>query len=142
MKKILALSLACVLLLALCACGDDADPTTAPTTAPTTPPVTMTEEDAKQIAVELMARYNHFAGVGVCCDSEYFEGDMSAFLTDAQKEIYIGSQHKITCCKSVSEVNSHIRRTLDKSVFAEDVTDLLFSDDEGNMYVIIFVREV
>ena len=146
MKKILALSLACVLLLALCACGEEEQtstttPTTIPTTIPTTAPVTMTEEEAKQIASELLGKYAKFGAVPVCCETEYVHADMSAFLTDAQKEIYIGSQHKILCCKSAAEVNAHIDRTMVPALSCNYPDDLLFSDDEGNMYVIIYPTE-
>ena len=155
MKKLLALSLAFMLLLALCACGEDEAkptnvtttaptqatttvPTTVPTTAPTTDPDTMTETEALEIGRELLGKYNWYGAVGACCDMEYVEGDMSACLSDAQKDIYVGSQQRITCCESAEEVISHLHQTFSDRLITTYPEDLLFTDDAGNLYIIIY----
>ena len=151
MKKIIAICLAAMLLLALCACGENETapttnpttapttaPTIAPTTAPTTPPTSMTEEKAKQIATELLGKYNWYGAVGACCEMEYVEGDMTQYLSDKQKGIYIGSQQRITCCKTEEEVNSHLHRSFVDRLITFYPEDLLFTDDAGNLYIIIY----
>lgn len=155
MKKILAICLAAVLLLALCACGEDEAkptnvtttaptqatttvPTTIPTTAPTTDPDTMTETKALEIGRELLGKYIWYGAVGACCDMEYVEGDMSAYLSDAQKDFYIGSQQRITCCKNEEEVIAHLHHTFSDRLITSYPEDLLFTDDDGNLYIIIY----
>ena len=150
MKKILAICLATMLLLALCACGTqktDTPTTTTPTsgtttnpttTNPTTKPTGMTEADALRIASELLGKYNWYGAVGACCDMEYVEGDMTAFLSDAQKDLYIGSQQKILCCKNEEEVISHLHHTFVDRLITFYPEDLLFTDDAGNLYIIIY----
>ena len=146
MKKILTICLAAMLLLTLCACGEDETSTTTPTTAPSTNPTTssttkpqaMTEDDAKKIAAELLGQYNWYGAVGACCDMEYVEGDMSAHLSETQKDIYIGSQQRITCCKNAEEVVSHLHHTFVDRLITSYPEDLLFTDDSGNLYIIIY----
>lgn len=153
MKKVLAICLAAMLLLALCACGEDkSDPTTAstttastttapttvPTTVPTTDPNAMTENKALEIGRELLGKYNWYGAVGACCDMEYVEGDMSAYLSDAQKDIYVGSQQRITCCENEEEVNAHLHQTFSDRLITSYPEDLLFTDDDGNLYIIIY----
>lgn len=158
MKKLLAISLAFMLLLTLCACGEDkTDPTTAstttastttastttalttaPTTVPTTPSNQITEAEALEIASELLGMYNWYSAVGACCDMEYVEGDMSAYLSDAQKDIYIGSQQKITCCKNSHEVNAHLHHMFAEELIESTPDDLLFTDNDGNLYIILY----
>lgn len=153
MKKILAICLAAMLLLALCACGEDKSdpttvstttastttaPTTVPTTVPTTDPNAMTEAKALEIGRELLGKYNWYGAVGACCDMEYVEGDMSAYLSDAQKDIYLGSQQRITCCENEEEVNAHLHHTFSDRLITSYPEDLLFTDDDGNLYIIIY----
>ena len=157
MKKILAICLAAVLLLTLAACGEDkTDPTTASTTtaptttvpstapttvsttAPTTDPNVMTETKALEIGRELLGKYIWYGAVGACCDMEYVEGDMSAYLSDAQKDFYIGSQQKIICCKNEEDVNAHLHHTFSDRLITSYPEDLLFTDGSGNLYIIIY----
>ena len=150
MKKILAICLAAVLLLALCACAGQkptAPTTTTPTsgttinpttTNPTTKPTGIAEEEAKQIASELLGKYIWYGAVGACCDMEYVEGDMSAYLSDAQKDIYVGSQQRITCCKNEEEVIAHLHQTFSDRLITSYPEDLLFTDGSGNLYIIIY----
>ena len=99
--------LAAAMLLTLAACGEGENAPGGTTTLPsTTLPIPTTsnghptqEAEALQIGKELLGKYLWYGALGVCCDTEYVEGDMSAYLSDTQKDLYIGSQHKITCCK-------------------------------------------
>lgn len=166
MKKILAVCLVTILLLTLCACGEDQDkpttaptrkpvaatttipttgsaapttqPTTAPTTAPTTDPNAMTEDKALEIGRELLGKYNWYGAVGACCEMEYVEGDMSAYLSDEQKDVYVGSQQRITCCENAEAVISHLHHTFSDRLITYYPEDLLFTDDAGNLYIIIY----
>lgn len=143
MKKLLALTFALLLLLTLCACGEDetaptTDLTTNPTTNSTTKPQAMTEDDAKKIATELLGQYNWYGAVGACCDMEYVEGDMSAHLSETQKDIYIGSQQRITCCRNADEVHAHIESMIARPLIEKYPDDLLFTDNDGNLYIIIY----
>lgn len=150
MKKIIAICLVAMLMLTLCACGEqktDTPTTTTPssgsttnptTTNPTTKPTGMTEEEAKQIASELLGSYIWYGAVGACCEMEYVQGDMSQHLSDEQKKLYIGSQQRITCCKTEEEVNSHLHRTFVDRLITSYPENLLFADDQGNLYIIIY----
>ncbi len=142
MKKVLSLLLVVLMLLAMCACGEKNDATTATTTKPTTKPTTapepLTEAKALEIGKKLLGDYVWYGAVGACCDMEYVEADMSAYLSEAQKNLYIGSQQKITCCHTAAEVDAHIDRQIAKSLITGYPDDLLFSDDKGNLYIIIY----
>lgn len=142
------------------------EPTTAPTTPPQTEPPTTTPveidytyiqephslippitpivqtegpTEAQLIAEEAIAIYRTYRTIGVCCEMERPEGyeDMSRFLTEAQKSEYHNYQYRITCCKTVEEVHDHIDRFIGKDQ-QHDLTDQdLFTDDKGNLYVMV-----
>lgn len=146
MKKILTICLAAMLLLTLCACGEDETSTTTPTTAPSTNPTTssttkpqaMTEDDAKKIAAELLGNYIWYGAVGSVCEMEYVDADMTQYLSDAQKDLYIGSQQRITCCHNADEVHAHIESMIARPLIENYPDDLLFTDNDGNLYIIIY----
>lgn len=151
MKKILALSLAIMLLLTLCACGKDetkpttttqtttaAITTTAPTTITTTTPTVNIENEALQIAMELMGQYNWYCAVGACCDMEYVDDNLRGYLSDAQKDIYVGAQQLILCCHNAEEVNAHLHSLFADTLITFYPDDLLFTDAQDHLYLIIF----
>ena len=108
-------------------------------------PIVQTEgpSAAQLIAKEAVAIYRTYCTIGVCCEMERADDfpdghkDMSQYLTEAQKEEYFNCQYRITCCKTIEEVHDHIDRHIGKDV-QHDYTDKnLFTDDEGNLYIIV-----
>ena len=111
------------------------DPTSAE--EPSEPPTTnITLTQAKQIAEDLIAKYHRFSFLGVCCDVEYIDSDMSGFLTQTQKNHYSRNQYKITCCHSMADIQQHTLKHLDQSLIPEINSENFFWDDQGNMYVL------
>lgn len=96
------------------------------------------ERMALEIAQEKIRRYRLHRDIGICCDYEPagYE-DMSRFLTEAQKEDYCDYQYRILCCHTPEEVRAHIDRTLGEEVRWEYPDDILFTDDDGNLYIIV-----
>ena len=96
--------------------------------------------EAQRIAEQAISVYRTYQTIGTCCEMEpVSEGylDMSQYLTEAQKEEYHQWQYRITCCKTVQEVHDHIDRFIGKNI-QHDYTDKnLFTDDEGNLYVMV-----
>ena len=108
---------------------------------PPVSPIVQTEgpSEAQLIAKEAIAIYRTYCTIGVCCEMERpeEEKDMSQYLTEVQKGEYFNYQYRITCCKTVEEVHNHIDRHIGKDV-QHDYTDKnLFTDDEGNLYIIV-----
>ncbi len=97
--------------------------------------ITLTE--AKQIAENLISKYHQFSFLGVCCDVEYIDKDMSKFLTQTQKDIYWGTQYKLNCCHSIGESKKHIKQYIDESLLGNFYSDNFFFDDKTNLYVIL-----
>lgn len=84
-----------------------------------------------------IACYAAYRAIGTYCYRELNTEDMSRYLTDAQKEIYCQQQMQILCCGTPEEMLEHAHSLLDDSLLTEDPTDLLFTDYEGNLYLII-----
>lgn len=97
--------------------------------------ITLTE--AKQIAENLISKYHQFSFLGVCCDVEYSDLDMSRFLTQTQKNNYYYYQYKITCCHSIENIKQHVLKHFDKSLVYEFNSDNFFYDDKGNLYIFV-----
>ena len=146
MKRVLGFLLSCLLLLCLPACTpktpqlDQLSTTTeaaTTTTTTTVPTQTLTKAQAEKIAKEKVDDYFIASVFGVCCEIEYAEGDMSRFLTDEQLHNYPFNQWKITCCSTPAEVKAHLYRTVDGALLNDNVDDLLFFDDQQNLYVMV-----
>ena len=115
---------------------------TAPGTDPTDPsaPGLPTEPTSPQLqsAEALVAGYSRYMSAGLCCDYEQDDRDMSAYLSDSQKQNYHNWQYRITCCHSADEFFAHIDRTLAKDLqIRSDIADRLFTDDQGQLYLIV-----
>lgn len=108
-------------------------------------PIVRTEgpTEAQRIAEEAIAIYRTYATIGTCCEMEHPEGyeDMSRYLTEAQKEEYHNYQYRITCCKTVEDVHDHIDRYIGKEMQHNRTDENLFTDDEGNLYIIVLPTE-
>ena len=133
---------------------ESAAPTT-PTTQPDTPPgptqpsnpslpsnpdyvPVVPDSPALQTAETLVTYYAQYLSVGVCCTFEQVSEDMSAYLSDSQKENYHNWQYRITCCHSAQEIHEHIDRTLAEELQVwDDIDNLLFTDDKGQLYLIV-----
>lgn len=167
MKRIFLLLLALTLVFSMIACGksDAADPTSAtPTTNPTVdpgsddhsqptdptdplpddpeepePPVsTQPDEQDLQTATQLTRNYTWYLAVGLCCEFELVGEDMSAWLSDSQKQNYHQQQYRLLCCHTAEEVREHINQTMVKELQVRGYPDeWLFTDDEGALYLII-----
>lgn len=117
---------------------------TIPSTQPTDPsqptePSTPIVPDSPQVetAEALINRYTWYMAQGLCCSFELDTRDLSAHLTDNQKQLYYNQQYRITCCHSPQEFQSHIDSTLSKDLQVwSDVTGRLFTDSEGQLYLI------
>ena len=97
----------------------------------------ITAEQAKKIAENLIAAYHQHSTLGVCCDVEYSEADMSGYLTPSQKEDYWNQQYRLKCCHSVTEARRHIIKTMHPNLATNFSEENLFADDDGNVYVLI-----
>ena len=123
-------------------------PTEAPTQAPTPKPTeaptqaTLSESQAKSIADDLILRHHQYSYSGVCCDLEYDETDMSSYLNKSQKENYWNWQYKITCCHNIGDIRKHVSETIDAAIAGKFTEENLFSDDEGNLYVLVTPMDV
>ena len=108
---------------------------------PTASPVVQTEgpSESQLIAKEAIAIYHTYCTIGVCCEMERPEEkkDMSQYLTAEQKEEYHNNQYRITCCKTVEEVHNHIDRHIGKDMQHDNTDKNLFTDDEGNLYIMV-----
>lgn len=82
-------------------------------------------------------KYAQYRAVGVCCDYEDFYEDMSHRLTEAQKQDYCGYQYRLTCCDSKEEILDHIRRYMAEDLIDHWPDDLLFTGDDGSLYLIV-----
>ncbi len=100
--------------------------------------------EAQLIAKDIIAgQYLMYSVYGTCCDFGPDLGykDMSQYLTDAQKEEYFNYQIPITCCRNAKEVHDHIDRYIGKGAQYGYPDDQLFTDDEGNLYIIVIPTE-
>lgn len=86
---------------------------------------------------EPIGRYEWYRAVGVCCDFEYVYEDMSQHLTEEQKEDYYDTQYRLTCCSTPEEVRAHIQRYLGEEVIDRWPDEDLFTDDLGQLYLIV-----
>ncbi len=94
------------------------------------PAVKLTQAQAKSIASKLIGAFETYSFLGIFCDVEYVEGDMSQYLTEAQRENYFNMQYKIKCCHSVAEVKAHFARSVDPSILpAFDSSDLFVGEN-------------
>ncbi len=110
-------------------------PTTGTTTAPSVGHYPVTDKKAKQIAEDLIALYDKYSFLGVCCDVEYHDEWMEQYLTSFQKQEYYGYQMRITCCSSVQEVLAHAAEVMHESLLKKNAADMLFTDNKGNVFV-------
>lgn len=86
---------------------------------------------------EPISKYALYKAVGVCCYYQGISEDMSHRLTDAQKQDYCGYQYRLTCCQSKEEVHDHIRKYLEEDLIDRWPDDLLFTGDDGALYLIV-----
>lgn len=100
------------------------------------------EAQALTLAEALIDSYMWYKAVGVCCDFEQVSQDLSPFLTEDQKKEYFGSQYRLNCCHNAQEVRAHIDNSLSSAVLSRGYPDdLLFTDDQGNLYLIVLPTE-
>lgn len=112
-----------------------ADPTTPSIEVPTTPPEISKSLETAELMIEEYKRYKYW---GACCDYELVVQDMSQFLTEEQASQYYSQQYRLTCCHNAQEVKSHIDRRITPSLQKHGYPDdLLFTDDQGDLYLII-----
>ena len=98
---------------------------------------TITAKQAKKIAEQLISLYHQYEYFGVCCELEYSEADMSAYLSDEQKQNYFNCQYRLTCCDSVTEAKAHILKKIDASLMKTFSEGAFFFDDIGNFYFLV-----
>ncbi|MBQ3215168.1 MAG: M56 family metallopeptidase [Oscillospiraceae bacterium] len=111
-----------------------------PDTTPPDPDVNLTE--ALAIAEDVIYRYMWYKAVGICCDFEPVTADMSQYLSAAQKEHYFNEQYRLSCCKSIEEVNNHIDGIILKSEQKHGHPDnLLFHNDKDELFLIVIPTE-
>ena len=90
------------------------------------------------LATILINDYTWYAAVGACCNHELVSEDLSAYLSYNQKQIYFNQQYRLLCCHTPQEVYDHINRTISINMqFLGHPNDLLFTDNRGNLYLII-----
>ena len=103
-------------------------------------PVNPQDAAALEIAENILDKYWAYRWTNCCCEMEWNDEDLSRFLTEAQKEEYHGLQYRITCCHTSQEVWAHVEQYLGPDVIDGNAEDLLFTDDRGDLYVM--VREI
>lgn len=91
---------------------------------------------------DLLRKYSLYPLTGLFCDYEYVTGDMSQYLTDAQKENYYGTQYRITCCKTADQVHAHTAKYLDESLITVSPDEMLFTDDKGGLYLAVVATDI
>lgn len=98
------------------------------------------EATAWRIADEMIQLYEQYIYVGIVCEYEHagYE-DMSQFLTEAQKQDYCDYQYRILCCHTPEEVRTQIDQFITQEARGHYgyPDDKLFTDDEGNLYIIV-----
>ena len=120
------------------------DPSSPIDPADGTPVQTLSAEEvqALQTAEKLIDRYTWYKAVGVCCEFDQTNRDLSQFLTTEQKKEYVGYQYRLKCCHTAQEVRAHIDSLFAPSVLSHGYPDdLLFTDDQGNLYLIVTPTE-
>lgn len=120
--------------------GPSTDPTSPGVPKPPSPGEDVKLPDAKTLAIidDLVEGYCRYMAVGTCCSYEQVSEDMSAWLTDSQKQNYHNFQYRITCCHTAQEFQAHIDRTLAKDLqIRDDIADRLFTDGDGQLYLIV-----
>ena len=115
---------------------------TAPTVTETNPPATQEAEgisaaQAQSIAEELIWTYHQYSSIGICCEIEYIDADMSNYLSAAQKENYWNQQYKLKCCHSVSDAKAHALSIMEDNLAANFSDEIFFYDGSGNLYIIV-----
>lgn len=89
-------------------------------------------------ATTKIQRFTRYMAVGVCCEFELVYEDMSAHLSESQKQNYYEQQYRITCCDSAESVRAYIDGTMSKDLQIRGYPDdRLFTDGEGQLYLII-----
>lgn len=120
--------------------GPSTDPTSPGVPKPPSPgeDVKLPDADTMEIIDDLVEGYCRYMAVGTCCSYEQVSEDMSAWLTDSQKQNYHNFQYRITCCHTAQEFQAHIDRTLAKDLqIRDDIADRLFTDGDGQLYLIV-----
>ena len=97
----------------------------------------ITEELALAIAKDRIEKYNRLMMLRACCDYELVMEDMSQYISEIPEEGYYDYQYQLACCHTPEEVRAHIDRILDPSLNRGYPDDKLFTDDEGNLYLIV-----
>ena len=96
------------------------------------------ERAALEIVEEKIRLYKLYKFIGIACEYEDIGYvDMSRFLTEEQKEEYFECQYKMLCCHTVEEAKAHIDKYFGENVKGGYSEDKLFTDDKGNLYVIV-----
>lgn len=97
----------------------------------------ITEELALAIAKDRINKYYSLMTLRACCDYALVMGDMSQYISEVPREGYFDYQYRLVCCHTPEEVRAHIDRILDPSLNRGYPDDKLFTDDEGNLYLIV-----
>lgn len=101
------------------------------------------ERAALEIVEEKIRLYKLYKFIGIACEYEntgYV--DLSRFLTEEQKKEYFAYQYKILCCHTAEEAKAHIDKHFGDHVGGGYSEDKLFTDDEGNLYVIVIPTDM
>lgn len=106
------------------------------------PTLSAEEAQALQYAEKLIDQYEWYKAVGVCCEFEQVRQDLSQLLTADQKKEYFSFQYRLKCCHSAQDVRAHIDSLFAPSVLSRGYPDdLLFTDAQGNLYLIVIPTE-
>ena len=85
----------------------------------------------------LLNSYAVYRATGLCCFHEFVTGDMSAYLTPEQKEVYCGQQTKLLCCSTPEEAAAHAQSLFGDALLQDIPTQMLFTDEAGDLYRIV-----
>ena len=85
----------------------------------------------------LLDSYAAYRATGLCCFHEFVPGDMSAYLTPEQKEVYCGQQTRILCCATAEEAAAHARSLFADSLLQDIPEEMLFTGEAGDLYRIV-----
>ena len=156
MKKILAIALVFVLCFTFFACGDENNKgstttqnntttTTENNTTTTTIPPTLTEQDALQIATDLISRLDECSVYGTACSFEDVKGDeakntidsIKASLTAEQKDMLsVAYLKKCTCCSTYDQAIKHTLTFFDESL-VNDLYAENYVEYNGSLYFML-----
>lgn len=129
-KRFLALALLCCLVFTT-ACGAQ---TATPAPGGSTQSDSLPEEDAKQIATDLIRRYKTYTDSGVCCDYAVSTADLSAYAPEGDFPYFV-YQYRLLCCQTLEQYRAHVLQVMAPSLVQSRWENYLFSDNTGNLYM-------